>query len=102
MTFGLHFENRCPGSCDLKATLREQISGTVGQISLSRPVISVTRADIRGGWADRLAVACDTRFTSRHPGGWADGLVEACDTRYAIRHSGDWAYRAAVIRDAWM
>ena len=88
VTFGLHFANRYPGSCDLKATLREQTSGVVGQIGLSRPVISVTRAEHPGGWADRLAVACDTRFTSRHSGGWADRLVEACDTRYASRTFG--------------
>ena len=65
VTFGLHFASRYPGSCDLKAMLGEQISGAVGQISLSRPVIPVSRADIRGGWADRLVEACDTRFTSR-------------------------------------
>ena len=88
VTFGLHFANRYPGSCDLKAMLGEQISRAVGQISLSRPVIPVSRADIRGGWADGLVVACDTRFTSRHPGGWADGLVVSCDTRYANRYQG--------------
>ena len=82
VTFGLHFANRYPGSCDLKVTFHEQTSGAIGQIGLLWLVIPVTRADIRvvgqmglswlvipvmradirGGWADRDAMSCAARM----------------------------------------
>ena len=68
MTFGLHFASRYPGSCDLKATLREQISGAVGQIGLSRPVIPVTRSEHPGGWADGDAMSCAARMCCEFDG----------------------------------
>ena len=87
VTFGLHFASRYPGSCDLKATLREQISGAVGQISLSRPVIPVMRADIRGGWADRDAMSCAARLYCEFDGFlclewvfWLYGVSRGSDT----------------------
>ena len=62
-------------------------------------MISVSRADIRGGWADRLVEACDTRYASRHPGiypigsevrpgGWADRDAMSCAARMYCEFDG--------------
>ena len=99
VTFGLHLANRYPGSCDLKATFHEQNIRAVGQIGLSRPVISVTRADIRGFTplgakyaraVGQIGLSWSVIPVSRaeHPCGWADRDAMSCAARMYCEFDG--------------